>query len=126
MLWSLLYRLRASGAQPPADISIGEPPFTLERMVDFDFAFITVPSNRVEGFHARSMPVLRGETMSGGVFWGRPTKVGVARSLREFCQYQGTMREAFPKPEAAGVGFSAEARDRMGSVDLEAFDLYEA
>ena len=124
MLWSLLYRLRASGAQPPTDVSVGDPPFSLERMVDFDFAFITVPSNRVDRFHARSMPVLRGETMSGGVFWGRPSKPGVARSLSEFCDYQGGMRERFPGAELGGVGFAAEARSRRGAVDLEAFDLY--
>ena len=124
MLWSLLYRLRASGAQPPTDVSIGEPPFTLERMVDFDFAFITVPSNRVDQFHARSMPVLRGETMSGGVFWGRPTKPGVARSLSEFGEYQGMMRESFPDAGLGGVGFASEVRNRTGGVDLKAFDLY--
>jgi len=122
MLWNLLYSLRRQRVAIPGGLAIGTGQYSLDALNGFSYAFITVPTQPAIRFKAQSLPVLRGRTMSGGHFWGRPTQNNIAPSLSEFFSRQAAIVRIAP-PGYAGVALAREGRAPAGRIDLNAFDL---
>ena len=49
---------------------------------NFSYSFVTVPTSR--GIKKNTMPVKRTINLSGGNYWGKPSKNNVASSLKEY------------------------------------------
>lgn len=122
MLWNFIYRLAAAGRIPPNGLSVGSGTRHLSALKSFTYAFVTVPTNDVASFSPGKMPVLRVATMSGGAYWGRPTKSGVILSLSEFfAKNYNASNHAFPAPGEIGKAASAALACDEHAIDLEAF-----
>jgi hypothetical protein len=126
MLWNLLYTLRAAGGTLPPGLSIGSGGFSLDQLAGFSNAFITVPTNNLSNYTATSMSVQRMRAMSGGYYWGYPTRPGVCSNIAEFLDRQASKSPLVPPPASAGEAFHAEVTTHPGFVDLEAFDWLPA
>ncbi|HZQ48681.1 MAG TPA: hypothetical protein VFB69_00035 [Candidatus Dormibacteraeota bacterium] len=121
MLWNFVYELRRRGPIP-GTLSIGSGLFALDGLHSFSYAFITAPSQKKAEFKPDNLPVLRGETMLGGHFWGRPSKQSIAPSVAEFYSRQANRVRIAPLRKV-GVALANEARTGAGLVSLTAFDL---
>jgi hypothetical protein len=66
-----------------ANVSVGHNGINPTSFKRFTYSFVTVPTSRGP-FNSSSLPVLRVKNMSGGNYWGRQSKSGVARSVSEF------------------------------------------
>jgi hypothetical protein len=124
MLWNFIYKLAAGGKIPPNGFSVGSGPWHLKELKSFAYAFVTVPTNKIEAFSPTRMPVLRVANMSGGAFWGRPSKNGVILSLKEFfAKNFNVANHNFPAPSQMASGFAAEIINPLGRIDVGAFAL---
>lgn len=124
MLWNFIYRLAAGGKIPQNGFSVGSGSWHLKQLKSFAYAFITVPTNNVDSFKPTGMPILRVSNMSGGAFWGMPSKNGVMLSLTEFfAKNYNVSNHNFPEPAAMGVAFANELINRNNIIDVGAFDL---
>lgn len=79
MLWDMIYRARSFADQ---SVTIGRNGYSVSRLKRFSYSFVTMPSQKGP-IKAGSMAVNRVAKLSGGNFWGRPSKQGVALSLSE-------------------------------------------
>lgn len=79
MLWDMVYTFRGVEHHK---VRIGSNGFDLNDLADFTYSFVTVPSQSSE-IKPNSMAVRRVESLSGGNFWGRASRSGVAESLSE-------------------------------------------
>lgn len=78
MLWDMVYR----GDYPPASgVKVGRNGFSVKTL-KFNYSFVVVPSQKSE-IVAGSTPTIRVNSLSGGNYWGQPSKKGVAQSLKE-------------------------------------------
>ena len=50
----------------------------------FYYAFATLPSQNPDIIKSDGLPVLRLMNLSGGTFWGLPSKEKIAQSMKEF------------------------------------------
>lgn len=89
MLWDMIYQFRGVKHK---NISIGSGGYSLNDLKDFSYSFITMPSQKKE-IKAGSMAVQRVEALSGGNYWGMPTRSGVAASISEI--FRRVFDEAF-------------------------------
>jgi len=80
MLWDLIY---SSNSFRMANVSVGNNGISPTSFKRFTYSFVTVPTSRGP-FNSNSLAVLRVKNMSGGNYWGRVSKSGVARSVSEF------------------------------------------
>jgi len=80
MLWDLIY---SSNSFRMANVSVGTGGISPTSFKRFTYSFVTVPTSRGQ-FAANSLAVLRVKNLSGGNYWGRHSKSGVARSLNEY------------------------------------------
>lgn len=81
MLWDLVYR--ASGFISGSHISLGRNGFLLANLNSFSYSFVTVPTNPLSDYAPNKMQVKRVAQLSGGNYWGNPTRSGVAFSVKE-------------------------------------------
>lgn len=124
MLWNFIYNLAWRGQIPRNGFSVGSGTWHLSALKSFAYSFVTVPTNNLDDFKPQSMPVLRVATMSGGAFWGRPSRNGVIQSLTEFfAKNYNVSNHKFPPPAMAGAGFAAEVANPKGDIDVAAFAL---
>lgn len=125
MLWNFIYRLAATGKIPQNGLSVGSGTRHLSALKSFTYAFVTVPTNDVDTFTPGKMPVLRVATMSGGAYWGRPTKSGVILSISEFfAKNYNASNHSFPAPGSVGEAMSESMGKENPMIDVEAFALY--
>jgi hypothetical protein len=70
---------------PTTGIHIGKKGFSVRNLKRFTYSFVTVPSQKDSKIPSKSthMAVKRVSNLSGGNYWGLPTKSGVALSLSE-------------------------------------------
>jgi hypothetical protein len=80
MLWDLIYN---STNFRVSNVSIGKNGVSPASFKRFAYSFVTVPTSR-GSFETNSLPVLRVRGLSGGNYWGHPTKPGVARAVSDF------------------------------------------
>lgn len=79
MLWDMLYS--ANGFK--SDIQIGREGVSIEDMHHFTYSFVTVPTVKLDKITAHSVAVKRVTNLSGGNYWGLPSKSNIAKSIKE-------------------------------------------
>ena len=79
MLWDMIYSANAF----KTNITIGRNGSSIKTISRFSYAFATVPSNKLSLYEQDRTCVKRVENLSGGNYWGCPTKANVAASLKE-------------------------------------------
>ena len=82
MLWDIVYN--AQNLRLPT-VAVGEAGFSPFSFRNFSYAFVTVPTNTggIAKFKRETTAVVRVRGLSGGNFWGNPSKPGVADSVSE-------------------------------------------
>jgi hypothetical protein len=82
MLWDMVYSAKGFGR----NVSVGSKGRSIESFASFTYSFVTVPSQKDvdKNYKVTSTSVNRVRNISGGNYWGLPTKNGVADSLNEF------------------------------------------
>jgi hypothetical protein len=83
MLWDIVYN--AQNLRLP-NVAVGEGGFSPYSFQNFSYAFMTVPTNTggIDKFKSNTTPVVRVRGLSGGNYWGHPSKAGVADAISEF------------------------------------------
>jgi hypothetical protein len=81
MLWDLIYSSNGFSQ----NVHVGAGPFSPKLLKKFTYAFVTVPTSR-GSFEPNSTPVMRVRNLSGGNYWGKKTKSGVANSVFDIIQ----------------------------------------
>jgi hypothetical protein len=80
MLWDMIYSATGfSGSRA----SVGINGYAVKSLRKFSYAFMTVPSNDPTKYKKDSMAVIRLSSLSGGNYWGRASKNGVAGSAAD-------------------------------------------
>lgn len=80
MLWDMIYSANGFKGR---NITIGKNGFNIHDTKNFTYSFVTVPSNKKDEYKDTSVSVKRVTNLSGGNYWGRPTEINIARSLKE-------------------------------------------
>ncbi|GAC17494.1 hypothetical protein [Paraglaciecola arctica] len=82
MLWDMVYSAKGFGR----NVTVGSKGRSIESFASFTYSFVTVPSQKDidKNYKVTSTSVNRVRNISGGNYWGLPTKDGVADSLNEF------------------------------------------
>ena len=80
MLWNMVY---AANDFKENNISIGRNGYSIHDIKKFTYSFVTVPTVKLEKFKTNSTAVKRVINLSGGNYWGYPTKSGIANSIKE-------------------------------------------
>lgn len=81
MLWDMVYR--ATGFAEHS-VRVGRNGYSPRHFKEFSYSFVTVPSQGDRSkFKPQSMAVKRVRGLSGGNYWGHPSKSDVALSLSE-------------------------------------------
>jgi len=80
MLWDMIYKVRTFEAN---NITVGRNNYSIKDCRRFTYSFATVPTVALNKFNTNSIAVKRVANLSGGVFWGNPSRTGVALSLSE-------------------------------------------
>jgi hypothetical protein len=82
MLWDMVYSAKGFGR----NVTVGSKGRSIESFASFTYSFVTVPSQKdiAKNYKVTSTAVNRVRNISGGNYWGLPTKDGVADSLNEF------------------------------------------
>lgn len=83
MLWDMIY---TAGRFQGRQISVGINNYSIKHLGVFTYAFATVPTNQLELYKVDSLSVGRVKNLSGGNYWGYPTRNGVARNVKEIFQ----------------------------------------
>lgn len=86
MLWDMVYSAKTFKTN---NISIGQNGYSISNVGRFTYSFVTVPtiSDKVKlKLNPNSTSVRRVFYLSGGNYWGEPTRSGVANSLKEILQ----------------------------------------
>lgn len=81
MLWDMVYRLAGNDGS----LSVGKNGFSKSHFRKFTYSFVATPSQKdaLNKFLPTHMPVKRVRNLSGGNFWGLPSKGDVALSFKE-------------------------------------------
>lgn len=126
MLWNLIFQQAMTGTNPPTGFLLGKNEFNVRNLAHFAYSFVTVPttSHGPEGIKATGMPVRRVASLSGGSFWGHPSKQGVCRSLKEFFGHQFSAKATvMPNVNAIGHGYVTCLAAANPSVEVDAFGI---
>lgn len=83
MLWDMIY---TAGRFRGRQISVGINNYSIQHLGVFTYAFATVPTNQLGLYKVDSLCVGRVKNLSGGNYWGYPTRNGVARNIKEIFQ----------------------------------------
>lgn len=83
MLWDMIY---TAGRFRGRQISVGINNYSIQHLGVFTYAFVTVPTNRLDLFKVDSVSVGRVKNLSGGNYWGYPTRNGISRNIKEIFQ----------------------------------------
>jgi hypothetical protein len=91
MLWDMVYR--ATGFAEHS-VRVGRNGYSPRHFKEFSYSFVTVPSQGdLSKFKAESMAVKRVRGLSGGNYWGHPSRSDVALSISEI--FNRNFGEAF-------------------------------
>ena len=87
MLWDAVY----AANNFRNGMSVGTDGFSIHDAGCFTYSFVTVPSNQLrkngkDSYKNTSTAVLRVANLSGGNYWGLPSKSGVASSIKELLE----------------------------------------
>jgi hypothetical protein len=79
MLWDNIYNAKAN----MANVRVGIHGVAPGSLASFRYAFVTVPTVKVELFKPDSLAVQRVTNLTGGNYWGLPTKESIAQNIGE-------------------------------------------
>lgn len=79
MMWDMIY----SAKDFKNGIEVGRNGYSMHDISRFSYSFVTVPTVKLEKIKSTSTCVERVRNMSGGNFWGMPSKSSVAHSVKE-------------------------------------------
>ena len=80
--WNMVYNLAINN--PDAlEMKIGINDWDITVLKKFFYAFATLPSQKPEIIKSTGLPVVRLKKLSGGNFWGMPSKKDIAKSMKE-------------------------------------------
>ena len=79
MLWDAVY----AATNFRTGVSVGLNGYSITDVHRFTYSFVTVPTVDLEKIKKSSVCVLRVRNLSGGNYWGRPSEVGIASSVKE-------------------------------------------
>ena len=79
MLWDMIYNSQSNLPY----VSVGSNGVNPNSVRSFKYGFATVPSNKLSNFKSTSLCVLRVKNLTGGNYWGHPSKPDIASSLKE-------------------------------------------
>lgn len=79
MMWDMIY----SAKDFKNDIEVGRNGYSMHDISKFSYSFVTVPTVKPEKIKATSTCVQRVRNLSGGNYWGMPSKSNVASSVKE-------------------------------------------
>lgn len=79
MLWDMIYNSKTNLPH----VSVGSNGVNPNSVRSFKYGFATVPSNKLSNFKSTSLCVLRVKNLTGGNYWGHPSKPDIASSLKE-------------------------------------------
>lgn len=80
MLWDMIY---AADKFKRSNLTVGKNNFSIRNTRLFTYAFVTVPSNAISQYKSDCVAVKRITNLSGGNYWGRPSKQNIAKSIKE-------------------------------------------
>ena len=110
MGWDMIYS--STGFQG-RDISIGKNNFSIHKLEEFKYSFMTVPTQKdLNTFTDRSTAVLRVKNLSGKNFWGDHSKQDVAMNIGEI--FKENFNDSFSEKSF---------NQRILENDLSFFDL---
>lgn len=119
MLWNLVY----SPNFHHDSVSIGVNKFNIANLAMFRYAFVTVPTQKnLSKFSPSSIPVLRVKTLSGGAYWGRPTKKAVCSSIKEIFGKHQT-NAGLPNVRVIGEGYTNSITNASTGIDWKVYSL---
>lgn len=127
MLWNLLFRQAKRGVIPENGYTFGRNNRNLRNLKHFSYAFATVPTSGggPSGFHGTKLPVLRVQGMTGGAYWGYPTKSGVCRSIKEFFNHQFSVAgDVMPNVDVVGRCYCEAVDSQSSDYGIGAFGLH--
>lgn len=87
MLWDAVY----AANKFKNNITVGTNNYSIQDIKKFTYSFVTVPTNKLEKngketYKISSTAVLRVTNLSGGNYWGLPSKTGIAKSVKELIE----------------------------------------
>ena len=110
MGWDIIY---SSTGFTNENIKIGRDGFSIHKIKDFKYSFITVPTQKdLDKIKKTSTQVLRVNNLSGGIFWGAQTKVNVAKNISEI--FNDNFSESYKE---------SSFYDRIKNVNLDEIGL---
>lgn len=80
MLWDMIYRTKEF---VDTGIVVGDKSYSIRNLKRFSYCFVTFPSTNPDKLTPTSTAVQRVRSLSGGNYWGRPSKHAVAESVAE-------------------------------------------
>lgn len=80
MLWDMIY---SSNGFSRHSISIGTSAYSIKDLKKFTYSFVTVPTVDVNQIKQDNTRVKRVQNLSGGNYWGLPSKASIAYSIKE-------------------------------------------
>lgn len=118
MLWDMVYSAKGFGR----NVTVGSRGRSIESFASFTYSFITVPSQKDidKNYKVTSTSVNRVRNISGGNYWGLPTKDGVADSLNEFIGRN--LSEYIPNGDLLGW---LDRQSKLLKSDYSYFGLHE-
>jgi len=80
MLWNMIYSVKEFAQN---SITIGRNGYSINNIKKFTYSFVTVPTVHLSTVKQASTPVKRVNNLSGGNYWGYPSKTGIASNIKE-------------------------------------------
>lgn len=110
MLWDMIY---SAGGFRGRNITVGRNGYDMHKAKNFTYSFVTVPTNQKTNFKPDSVAVKRVNNLSGGNYWGKSTKSGVARSVKEI--FTNNYISGFDKDVRSSISETLEKLDEKFS-----------
>ena len=79
MLWDAVY----AADRFNNGITVGQNGYSIRNVNMFTYSFVTVPTIKLKKIKTNSICVLRVRNLSGGNYWGLPSQIGIADSIKE-------------------------------------------
>lgn len=127
MLWNLLFKQARRGVIPENGYTFGRNNYNLRNLRHLFYAFVTVPtsSGGPDGFTPQKLPALRVQGLTGGAYWGFPSRQGICRSIKEFFNHQyGIAGGVMPNVDHVGAAYCANINPARADYDTGAFGLH--
>lgn len=80
MLWDMIYSSRGFSRH---SITVGNSSYSINHIKKFSYSFVTVPTVDMSKINHTSTCVRRVQNLSGGNYWGYPSRAAVANSVKD-------------------------------------------